>query len=144
MPGRERPLNVLGVDDSAVMRQLLSALLTRESGVSVTTAADPLIAMRKMRTWRPQVVVLDLVMPRMDGMELLRRVVQEYPDIPVIILTARSRESDRVKGLKMGADDYVLKPFSVKELLARVEAVLRRDRILSRRLRKAVELHLDA
>jgi DNA-binding response OmpR family regulator len=72
-------------------------------------------------------VLLDLVLPGPDGLDILRQVRQSRPTLPVIILTARGEESDRVKGLRLGADDYVVKPFSVKELLARVEAVLRRS-----------------
>src|SRR5207253_2389058 len=72
-------------------------------------------------------VLLDLVLPGLDGLEILREIRKIRPSLPVIILTARGDESDRVQGLKLGADDYVVKPFSVKELIARVEAVLRRS-----------------
>jgi len=72
-------------------------------------------------------LLLDLILPRMDGMEILRQVRQAHPTLPVIILTARGDEADRLEGFRRGADDYVVKPFSVKELLARVEAVLRRS-----------------
>src|SRR5207249_11813618 len=91
----------------------------------VTTSGDGIEALTLAREHRPDLVVLDLGLPRLDGIEVARRLRRES-DVPIIMLTARVEESDRLKGLDVGADDYITKPFSPRELVARVRAVLRR------------------
>jgi DNA-binding response OmpR family regulator len=112
-------------DDSAIRRGIVDAL--RFAGYETIEAADGEKGL-KMATGRQfDLLLLDLVLPNRDGFEILREVRRLRPTMPVIVLTARGEEADRVRGLRDGADDYVVKPFSVKELLARVEAVLRRS-----------------
>ena len=120
------PLQILTVeDDAAIRRGIVDSL--RYAGYAPFEAGhgDEGLAMATERSY--DLLLLDLVLPGCGGMEILRRVRQLRPTQPVIILTARGEENARVAGLKLGADDYVVKPFSVKELLARVEAVLRRS-----------------
>jgi len=112
-------------DDPAIRRGVLDAL--RFEGFEVTEASNGRAGLDAALTSDCQLVLLDLVMPEMDGLQVLGELRKSRPTLPVIILTARGEESDRVRGLKLGADDYVVKPFSVKELLARAEAVLRRS-----------------
>jgi len=117
---------VLVVEDDAAIRQgLVDALAF--AGFGTIQAADGRTGLESALRADYDLVLLDLVLPGGDGLEILREVRATRPTLPVIILTARGREADRVRGLRMGADDYVVKPFSVKELLARVEAVLRRS-----------------
>src|SRR5215207_7865166 len=111
-------------DEPAIRRGVSDAL--RLSGYDVTEAADGHHGLREGSADGVDLILLDLMLPRMDGIEVLSELRKTCPTRPVIILTARGTEEDRVKGLKLGADDYVVKPFSAKELLARVEAVLRR------------------
>jgi DNA-binding response OmpR family regulator len=111
-------------DEPAIRRGVSDAL--RISGYEVQEAADGAIGLQAAIQSNVDLILLDLLLPRKDGLEVLAEVRKKYPARPVIILTARGTEDDRVKGLKMGADDYVVKPFSARELLARVEAVLRR------------------
>jgi DNA-binding response OmpR family regulator len=115
---------VLVVDDDADIRLLLEELL-RGAGYSVVTAQDGRAALRAFHANPSDVVVLDLSMPELDGFETLER-IRDLSDVPVILLTARSGEIDKVRGFRAGADDYVVKPFGRQELLARVEALLRR------------------
>jgi DNA-binding response OmpR family regulator len=112
-------------DEQPIRRGVVDAL--RASGYHVAEAADG--AQGLIEAGKPGVdlVLLDLLLPRLDGLDLLAELRKTRPVLPVIILTARGSEDDRVRGLKMGADDYVVKPFSARELLARVEAVLRRS-----------------
>jgi DNA-binding response OmpR family regulator len=112
-------------DEPAIRRGVVDAL--RASGYEVAEAADGLKGLVEATRPHVDLVLLDLMLPRKDGMEVLEEVRRVRPTLPVIILTARGTEDDRVRGLKMGADDYVVKPFSARELLARVEAVLRRS-----------------
>ena len=98
----------------------------RLTGYDVTEAADGAVGLREAASGGVDLVLLDLLLPKKDGLEVLAELRRVCPTRPVIILTARGSEDDRVRGLKMGADDYVVKPFSARELLARVEAVLRR------------------
>jgi DNA-binding response OmpR family regulator len=117
---------VLVVEDDAAIRQgILDALAF--DGYETLSAGTFAEGLRMAREVGHDLLLLDLVLPGGDGLELLGEVRLARPTLPVIILTARGSESDRVKGLRLGADDYVVKPFSVKELLARVEAVLRRS-----------------
>ncbi len=115
---------VLVVDDEAKIRELVGAYLERE-GYHVLLADTGLNALRLAERLRPDLLVLDLGLPDMPGEELLR-LLRRASDIPVVMLTARASEGDRVAGLRLGADDYVTKPFSPRELVARVGAVLRR------------------
>jgi DNA-binding response OmpR family regulator len=115
---------VLIVDDEADIRGLLRQLLER-SGRLVKEAGDGREALRTLHTWRPDLVVLDIQMPGLDGYTTLER-IRDLTDVPVLMLSARGTEIDKVRGLKAGADDYVTKPFGRAELLARVEALLRR------------------
>jgi DNA-binding response OmpR family regulator len=115
---------VLVVDDEPQIVRLVRAYL-EEAGFRVVIASDGDQALYVARHDKPDLVVLDLLMPRMDGLEFTRRVRRER-DVPIIMLTARAEETDRIVGLELGADDYVTKPFSPRELVARVRAVLRR------------------
>src|ERR687894_774947 len=118
---------LLLVEDDLTLRQALSFNLTRE-GYEVTSAADGEAALEAARGERLDLVLLDVMLPGMSGVEVLRVLRREGVTTPVIILSAKGDEIDRVVGLKVGADDYVAKPFSRPELLARIEAVLRRPR----------------
>ncbi len=116
---------VLVVDDESVVPEVLSRYLKRE-GFAVDTAKDGEVALAMVERVRPDLVILDLMLPRVDGLEVFRRIRARHP-IPVIMLTAKGEETDRVVGLELGADDYVTKPFSPREIVARVKAVLRRS-----------------
>ncbi len=115
---------VLVVDDEKNIVQLAKMYLASE-GYTVDSAFDGADALDKVKARRPDLVVLDLMMPKVDGWEVCRRLRQET-DIPIIILTARGDDVDKILGLELGADDYVTKPFNPRELVARVKAVLRR------------------
>src|SRR5574337_631162 len=120
---------VLVVEDEPDIRDLLSLHLARE-GFEVRTAGTGPQGLREVRSKPPDLVILDLMLPELDGLEVCRR-LRHDPDtasIPVVMLTAKGDEADRVVGLELGADDYVTKPFSPKELVARVKAILRRTR----------------
>ena len=117
---------ILIADDEPDLLRMLSAYLKAE-GFAPSVAADGREALERMRADTPDLVVLDVGMPGIDGLEVLRR-IRADSDVPVIMLTARSEEVDRVVGLTVGADDYVTKPFSPRELAARIKAVLRRGR----------------
>ncbi len=119
-------VRVLVVDDDEAILSLLGSYLARE-GFEVQTAGDGEAALAAARTSRPDVVVLDVLLPGLDGLEVLRRLRAEGEPY-VILLTAKAEEADRVVGLELGADDYVTKPFSPRELVARIRAVLRRGR----------------
>jgi DNA-binding response OmpR family regulator len=112
-------------DEPAIRRGVLDAL--RASGYEVAEAGDGEKGLTEAARPGVDLVLLDLLLPRRDGLEVLRELRLLRPTLPVIVLTARGSEDDRVRGLRMGADDYVVKPFSARELLARVEAVLRRS-----------------
>ncbi len=112
-------------DDSAIRRGLCDALTF--AGYEVLQAADGLAGMEKAQRATFDLVLLDIVLPHHSGFEILQALRDHRPGTPVIVLSARGEETDRVTGLKLGADDYVVKPFSIRELLARVEAVLRRS-----------------
>lgn len=115
---------ILVVDDQSSVRQLLQDYLT-EQGFKVITATDGQNAIYTARHEEPDLILLDIMMPRMDGYDFLRQYRQER-QTPVIIITAREEETDAVVGLELGADDYVIKPFRMRELVARIHAVLRR------------------
>jgi DNA-binding response OmpR family regulator len=115
---------VLVVDDEARIRAVVRGYLERE-GFEVAEAPDGERALRAQQAWDPDLVVLDVMLPGMDGVEVLRS-LRTRSEVPVILLTARSEEVDKLIGLSVGADDYLTKPFSPRELVARVKAVLRR------------------
>jgi DNA-binding response OmpR family regulator len=119
---------VLVVEDELTLRETLEYNLARQ-GYAVFTAADGSTALDLARRERPDLILLDVMLPGMDGFEVCRRLRQEGMNAPILMLTARDEEVDRVVGLELGADDYVTKPFSMRELLARVKAHLRRARI---------------
>ena len=117
---------VLVVDDEPNLVELVSSYLQHE-GFAVFSAADGPVALDLVRTERPDLVVLDLMLPGMDGVEVCRR-LRQFSDVYVLMLTARAEEVDKIVGLSIGADDYLTKPFSPRELVARVKAMLRRPR----------------
>ncbi|WP_425059892.1 Alkaline phosphatase synthesis transcriptional regulatory protein PhoP [Sporomusa carbonis] len=116
--------SVLLVDDDAKLVKLLKIYFEKD-GFIAYTAADGIDALMAVREHKPDIMVLDLMMPGLDGWEVCRRLRKDN-DIPIIMLTARDEESDRLVGLELGADDYVTKPFSSKEVVARAKVILRR------------------
>lgn len=120
--------HILVVDDDAEIRALLSEYLQR-NGYRVTTAAEGKAMWAALEAKKPDMIVLDVMMPGDDGLTLCRN-LRAKSSIPIIMLTARGEETDRIVGLEMGADDYLAKPFNPRELLARVKSVLRRSRSL--------------
>jgi len=113
---------VLIVDDESIVRDVLGRYLEKE-GFRVDSAADGETAIELAARSRPDIVLLDLMLPKVDGLEVFRR-IREVADIPVVMITAKGEEVDRVVGLELGADDYVAKPFSPREVVARIRAVL--------------------
>jgi len=124
----DTPDHILIVDDDGEIRNLLSAYL-QKNGLRVTAVGDGKAMERALVAARIDLIVLDLMLPGDDGLTLCRQ-LRAKSDIPVLMLTARSDETDRVVGLEMGADDYLTKPFSARELLARIKVILRRARSL--------------
>ena len=122
------PVRVLVVDDEANITELLRMAL-RYEGWQVETAGTGLSAVRTAKDFGPDAVVLDMMLPDFDGMEVLRRMRAEDPNVPVLFLTARDAVEDRVAGLTAGGDDYVTKPFSLEEVVARLRALMRRTAI---------------
>lgn len=120
------PVRVLVVDDEANIAELLSMAL-RYEGWEVRTAGTGLEAVRAAREFKPDAVALDMMLPDFDGMEVLRKMRQDDPNIPVLFLTAKDAVEDRVAGLTAGGDDYVTKPFSLEEVVARLQVLLRRS-----------------
>ena len=116
---------VLVVDDDPTVSDVVRRYLGR-AGYAVTLAADGPAAVGAFEAEQPDLVVLDLMLPGYDGLEVCRRIRARAPDVPVIMLTALGEEADRILGLQLGADDYVSKPFSPRELVLRVQSVLRR------------------
>src|SRR5580658_4684028 len=125
MTDAERIPRVLVVDDEPNIRELVQVAL-KFHGCAVSTAANGTEAMRQAETAMPDLIVLDVMLPDIDGFEVCRRLRAAGNEVPVIFLTARDTSSDTVTGLAIGGDDYVTKPFSVEALVARVRAVLRR------------------
>ncbi|MCC6428666.1 MAG: response regulator transcription factor [Phycisphaerales bacterium] len=121
-------------DDAAVRRGVVDALSF--AGYSVLEAADGRAGLATATGGGVDIVLLDILMPKLTGLEVLEVIRREAPGLPVIFLTARGMEEDRIKGLKAGADDYIVKPFGPREMLARVEAVLRRSAERPRQVRK--------
>jgi DNA-binding response OmpR family regulator len=128
MPSRagSRQSSILVVDDEPDIRELVELLLQR-AGHDVHTACDGRAGMRAFHAAPPDLVILDITMPGLDGWQTLER-IRDVSNVPVLMLTARSAELERVRGLRAGSDDYVVKPFGRQELVARVEALLRRTR----------------
>jgi DNA-binding response OmpR family regulator len=135
---------ILVVDDEPIVREVVVKYLRRE-GYRTLEAGDGELAKTLVESERPDLVVLDLMLPRTDGLSVCRW-IRAQGSVPVIMLTARGEEADRIVGLELGADDYVTKPFSPRELAARVRTVLRRAEPLPRRaeLLTFEELELDA
>jgi two-component system OmpR family response regulator len=125
MTTKSDAVRVMVVDDEPTLAELLSMAL-RYEGWQVRTAADGTSAVRLARQFKPNAVVLDVMLPDVDGLEVLRRLRGHAPNVPVLFLTARDAVEDRVAGLTAGGDDYVTKPFSLEELVARLRALLRR------------------
>jgi DNA-binding response OmpR family regulator len=115
---------VLVIDDDDDIRNLVRMLVER-TGATVHDAANGKEGLREFHSWRPDLVVLDVNMPEMDGWNVLDR-IRDMSEVPVLMLTARGEELERVRGLQSGADDYVVKPFGKQELVARIQALLRR------------------
>lgn len=121
---------VLIVDDEAVIRELMRAYLSGE-GFQVAEATNGLEALAMVDEVRPDLVVLDIMMPMMDGWELCRRIRENYSELPLLMVTAKGESMHKVKGFQLGADDYVVKPFDPMELIMRVKALLKRYKISS-------------
>lgn len=120
------PIRVLTVDDEPSLTELLSMAM-RYEGWDVSTAATGTAAVKTAREVHPDAIVLDMMLPDFDGLEVMRRIRTEQPDVPVIFLTAKDAVADRIGGLTAGGDDYVTKPFSLEEVIARLRALLRRS-----------------
>jgi two-component system OmpR family response regulator len=120
------PARILVVDDEATLTDLLQMAL-RYEGCEVRTAATGHAAVRTAKEFQPDAIVLDVMLPDLDGFEVLRRVRGQAPEVPVLFLTARDAVEDRIAGLTAGGDDYVTKPFSLEEVVARLRALLRRS-----------------
>jgi two-component system response regulator MtrA len=116
---------ILVVDDEPTLRETLAEALDAD-GFRVVTAADGREALARFREHRPELVVLDLMLPGLSGIEVCR-IIRQESDVPILMLTAKSSEVDKIVGLELGADDYVTKPFSLRELSARIRALLRRS-----------------
>jgi two-component system OmpR family response regulator len=119
------PISVLVVDDEAVLAEMVSMAL-RYEGWNIATACDGSAAIAAARAQRPDVVVLDVMLPDMSGLDVLRKLREGNPQLPVLLLTAKDAVEDRIAGLTAGGDDYVTKPFSIEEVVLRLRALLRR------------------
>ena len=119
------PINVLVVDDESVLAEMVSMAL-RYEGWNIATASDGSSAIASARAQRPDVVVLDVMLPDMSGLDVLHKLREENPQLPVLLLTAKDAVEDRIAGLTAGGDDYVTKPFSIEEVVLRLRALLRR------------------
>jgi len=133
-------------DDPSILRGL--QLNLGMEGYLVRSATDGETGLRLAKTESPDLVVVDVMLPRLGGLEVVREIRQDDPDMPILILSAKGQEGDKVAGLKFGADDYMVKPFGLKELLARIDALLRRRRARgetgpNRSVRKVGEIELD-
>lgn len=120
-----KPIHVLVVDDEPVLTELMSMAL-RYEGWDIATAADGASAIASARETPPDVVVLDVMLPDMSGLDVLRRLREQVPGLPLLLLTAKDSMEDRIAGLTAGGDDYVTKPFSIEEVVLRLRALLRR------------------
>ncbi|HEY5496562.1 MAG TPA: response regulator transcription factor [Candidatus Limnocylindrales bacterium] len=131
---------ILVVDDEPILRETLAEALEAD-GFRVVTAADGREALSRFREHQPDLVVLDLMLPELSGIEVCR-IIRAESGVPIVMLTAKSSELDKVVGLELGADDYVTKPFSLRELSARIRALLRRSEQLAEAPTPPVELGL--
>jgi two-component system response regulator MprA len=122
------PQRILIVDDDVAIVRMLERTLLAE-GFETATAGDGGAALAKAETWPPDLIVLDRVMPGLDGMAVARRLRAKGDPVPVLMLTARDAVPDRVEGLEAGADDYLVKPFETVELVARIRALMRRGQV---------------
>ncbi|RHK03333.1 DNA-binding response regulator [Acidaminococcus sp. AM05-11] len=120
----ERQQTVLIADDEAQIREILSLYFKKE-GFKVIEAADGAEALVQIQAGKPDIILLDIMMPVLDGLEVCKQ-VRKISDVPIIMLTAKDSDDDRILGLEIGADDYISKPFNTREVVARVKAVLRR------------------
>jgi len=141
-PGVSEPTRILVVDDDAKIRTVVRRGLAYE-GYRVVEAASGEEGLEKAREHLPDLVVLDLMLPGIDGLEVTRRLRASGDEIAILMLTARDEVSDRVEGLETGADDYLVKPFNFEELLARVHALLRRRAAPSGEILRFADLELD-
>jgi two-component system OmpR family response regulator len=139
---REDPTRVLVVDDEPNITELVSLGL-RYEGFDVSSAHDGLGALRAVRELKPELVILDVTMPDIDGLEVVRRMRAENIWMPVIFLTARDAVEDKIAGLTVGGDDYIAKPFSLDELVARVRAMVRRNHLATRQVESGVRRYAD-
>ena len=133
-------------DDPSILRGL--QLNLGMEGYLVRSAADGATGLAMARSENPDLVVVDVMLPKLGGLEVVREIRAQDPDLPVLILSAKGQETDKVAGLQLGADDYMVKPFGLKELLARIDALLRRRRSRgetgeTRAVRKAGDIELD-
>jgi DNA-binding response OmpR family regulator len=141
------PVRALVVDDEAPLVRLVTSYLERD-GFQVQAAGDGRQAVELAKTWEPEVIVLDLMLPGMDGIEACRQ-IRTFSDAYIVMLTARAEEVDKLVGLGVGADDYLTKPFSPRELVARIRAMLRRPRAATpmeaaaRPVRRLGDLEID-
>jgi two-component system OmpR family response regulator len=119
------PIRILVVDDEAVLAEMVSMAL-RYEGWTIVTAADGAEALAAAREDRPDAVVLDIMLPDMSGLDVLGKLREQIPNLPVLLLTAKDAVEDRIAGLSAGCDDYVTKPFSIEEVVLRLRALLRR------------------
>jgi DNA-binding response OmpR family regulator len=138
---------ILVVEDDPNILRGLDLNLAME-GYKVRTAADGEEGLRIARTERPDLLIVDVMLPRLGGLELIRELRREDPGMPILILSAKGQEADKVAGLALGADDYVVKPFGLKELLARIGAALRRHRATgeagpARQLKRFGQVEID-
>lgn len=138
---------VLVIEDEEAYRETLDYLL-RQEGFEVAVASNGLTGLETAKQFHPDVVLLDLMLPRLSGMEVMKR-LREFSDVPVIMVTAKDEQHHKIAGLELGADDYVTKPYSVRELVARIRAVLRRttaepeDLLLDEQVEEAAGISLN-
>lgn len=132
LPEQSPDLHVLIVDDDEELRAILSFAIV-QAGYKVTMAKDGLTALNLVKEKEPDIILLDLLLPGMEGIEICWR-IRQFSDVPILIMTVLTHDADKVWGLKAGADDYLSKPFSVRELIARIEAVRRRYDVVQRAL----------
>jgi DNA-binding response OmpR family regulator len=116
---------VLTVEDDNSIRGFLVTFLKRNNFI-VSEAVTGREALRKVELEKPEVILLDIMLPDIDGFEVCKKISQQHPDIPIIMLTARGEDTDKINGLELGADDYIIKPFNPMEVIARIKAIIRR------------------
>ena len=137
----ERQQTVLIADDEAQIREILSLYFKKE-GFKVIEAADGAEALVQIQAGKPDIILLDIMMPVLDGFEVCKQ-VRKISDVPIIMLTAKDFDDDRILGLEMGADDYIAKPFNTREVVARVKAVLRRSSSCNPRTSKSLNIPIS-